>query len=73
MITNGSWVIVKWGRPEQTSWYGHPKGKVISYDDTRRLYAVEHYDSEIPYRLYYSRDELAATMWEKLMFKFRNK
>lgn len=68
MIANGSWVIVKWELSEQAMCYGHPTGKVISYDDTRKLYAVEHYDSKIPYRLYYNRKELAATLWEKIIF-----
>lgn len=73
MIPAGRWVIVKWEFPEQALWYGCPKGKVIEYDDSRRLYTVEHYDSKIPYRLYYGREELAATLWEKLLFKINDK
>ena len=48
-------------------WYGCPDGKVVGYDDTRKLYAVEHYDSEIPYTLYYAREELAGSLWEKII------
>jgi predicted ATP-grasp superfamily ATP-dependent carboligase len=72
VISTGTWVTVKWEFPEQSLWYGCPEGKVIEYDDTRKLYTVEHYDSEIPYRLYYGRKELVATLYEKLIFKAQN-
>ena len=67
----GKWVKVKWQNSEQRLWYDCPAGKVIDYDDTRRLYTVEHYDSEIPYRLYYSREELAATLFEKIILMIK--
>ena len=70
-LSVGKWVQVRWEESEQRSWYGCPEGKVVEYDDTRRLYAVEHYDSEIPYRLYYSREELAASLWEKIILKLQ--
>ena len=66
----GKWVQVSWQHSEQRSWYGCPIGKVVEYDDTRKLYTVEHYDSKIPYRLYYAREELAATLYEKLALKY---
>jgi hypothetical protein len=70
-LPNNKWVIVKWENSDQRSWYGCPTGKVVDYDKATKLYAVEHYDFEIPYCLYYARSELAATLWEKLNLRMR--
>ena len=71
MIAVGKRVIVRCENPELRLWYGGPAGRVVGYDDTRKLYTVEHYDSKIPYRLYYAREELAATLWEKITLKIQ--
>jgi hypothetical protein len=69
----GKWVIASWDCPNRRDWYGCPPGKVIGYDDTLRLYTVEHYDCEVPYSLYYSRTELTASWWERLIFKIKER
>jgi hypothetical protein len=67
----GKWIIVSWDSPERRDWYGCLPGKILRYDDTLKRYTVEHYDCEVPYSLYYSRTELTATFWERLIFKMQ--